>query len=252
MSGAARDSPTAKRYSGRVVALSVAAVLITGVTTAVTLWHLGKDPKGPILAVAGIDAESAVALQRGYEDHGYVHIVGMDTDSDVGWSQALFGLQEPIALAVGSGRALVRVTEARGNPALHAFDVENGHHLWSIEPARQGEPIAPPLPPLHVRDVVWEISDRDPMSVSVISLDGELIGRVDLQPSESPDAFLVDAGLALSTAEGWVLVASDGSASPLESAPTPPDRATRPGELCPPSHVEGATWSCLATDVFVR
>lgn len=252
MSVAARTSPTAKRYNGRVVALTVAAVLITGVTTAVTLWHLGKDPKGPVLAVAGIDAENAVVLQRGYEDHGYVHIVGMNTDGDVAWTQALFGLQEPISLAVSEGRALVRVTEARGNPALHAFDVENGHHFWSIDPERQGEPIAPPLPPLHARDVVWEISDRDPMIVSVISLDGELIERIELVPSESPDAFLVDAGLAISTADGWVVVASDGSSSALELAPTPPDRTTRPGELCPPSRVDGAVWSCLATDVFVR
>jgi hypothetical protein len=252
MSAEVRTSPTANRYNGRKVAIGLASILAIGVTTAVTLWHLGKDPKGPIIAIAGIDAENAAVLRRGYEERGYIHLLSLNRDGDVRWSGALFGLQEPEVLAVSEGRVFVRVTEARGNPAMHAFDATTGQHAWSIDSARQGNPIAPPVPPLHAREVVWEIADRDPMIVSVISVDGDLIGRLEYMPSETPDAFLVDAGLALSTQDGWVVIASDGSARELEDAPAAPDRTSRPGELCPPSHVDGVTWSCLATDAFVR
>ena len=246
MSAEVRASPTAKRFSGRVVAISLASVLALGVTTAVTLWHLGKDPHGPVIAVAGIDADNAAVLRRGYEERGYVHLLSTNREGDVRWSGALFGLQEPEVVAVGGGRVYVRVTEARGNPSLHAFDAATGQHAWSLDSARQGNPIAPPVPPLHARgDVVWEIADRDPMIVSVVSHDGELIERLEFLPSSSPDAFLIDAGLALSTNGGWVVIDADGSQSALAQAPSPPDRSARPGELCPPSHVDGVTWSCL-------
>ena len=253
MNAEVKASPTANRFSGRVVAIGLASILAIGVTTAVTMWHLGKDPHGPIIAVAGIDADNAAVLRRGYEERGYVHLLSTNREGDVAWSGALFGLQEPEVVAVGGGRVFVRVTEARGNPSVHAFDAETGQHAWSLQAAREGNPITPPVPPLHARgEVLWEISDREPMIVSVIRTDGDLIERLEFMPSSEPDAFLVDAGLALSTAEGWVVIAADGSQSALEEAPTPPDRSMLPGELCPPSHVDGVTWSCLATDVFVR
>ena len=149
---AARPSGT----NGRVVAVGLVLFLLAGVTFALGMWWWGRDPRGPIQTIGGIDADHCVVVRLGFEERSYTHVGVWRADDVMVWSEALFGVQDDPGLVAAGDLVLVLVTEARGNPALHAFDRRTGEFRWKVE---QREPLS--ADPLRPGDGVVTFVDAD-------------------------------------------------------------------------------------------
>ncbi len=224
---------------------------------AVGLWYMGKDPKGPILTIAAIDGEQAAVLRRGFEERGYIHLVVVDREGDARWSEALFGVLDPPSVAAAGGQVFVRVSEARGNPALHAFDVETGAFAWKADPADPAaEPVSFGAPSLFAtEEAIWELAGQDPVVVSVFDLAGELKRRLSITPAAegaAHDAWVADDALVLRVGDRWSQIDSEGAERMLTTALELPNRSPASGEQCAPSSAGGTTWGCTDSQVIAR
>lgn len=251
----AAHAKAAKRVSGKPVAILVAAVLVIGAVTAVTLWFRGRVPSGPISTIVGIDADRAALLRQGFEERGYTHLVVWVRDGGQRWSEALFGVQSPPSLAVLDGRVLARVTEARGNPSLHAFDIETGEFLWRgpyPHPERTRVPFDGPT--LHVAGgVAFEVIGGDPIEVLVVDSAGALVATQTFpRGSGEVDAFVRGEQLLLNTGSGWIEIDTTGDTRPSSELPRPTTMTADPGETCEPSRVGDRIWSCRGDEVVAR
>lgn len=135
-------TPHAPRRSGKPVAIGLMVLILGGVAFALSMWFWGREPKGPIEAVAAIDDGRAAVLRKGFEERGYTHVGVWNAEGQMLWSEALFGVQDEPELSVAGGLVLLMVTEARGNPALHAFDRETGEFRWKVQQGPEAEPSA--------------------------------------------------------------------------------------------------------------
>ena len=143
MSGAAVESaatpegeatkPDPGRRSGKGLAIGLLVLIAGGVAFALGMWFWGREPHGPITHIAGLDDDQVAVVRQGFEERGYTHLGVWAADGDMVWSEALFGVQDDPGLTVTDELVLVQVTEARGNPALHAFDRETGEFRWKVE-----------------------------------------------------------------------------------------------------------------------
>lgn len=131
-----------KRRSGKALAIGMLVLIFVGVAFALSMWFWGREPHGPIETVAVVDETRVAVLRQGFEERGYTHIGVWNADGTMTWSEALFGVQDDPQLSVTDELVLVLVTEARGNPALHAFALETGEFRWKVEQAIEGEPSA--------------------------------------------------------------------------------------------------------------
>jgi hypothetical protein len=130
----------APRRSGKPVAIGLLVLILGGAVFALSMWSWGREPKGPIEAIAAIDDDRVAVLRKGFEERGYTHIGVWTADGEMRWSEALFGVQDEPELTATGELVLVLVTEARGNPALHAFDRETGEFRWKVQQGPGEEP----------------------------------------------------------------------------------------------------------------
>jgi len=128
-----------KRRSGKPVAIGMLVLILGGVAFALSMWFWGREPHGPIETIAAVDDTHVAVLRKGFEERGYTHVGVWTAEGDMLWSEALFGVQDDPGLSVSDELVLVLVTEARGNPALHAFDRETGEFRWKVEQDPAGE-----------------------------------------------------------------------------------------------------------------
>jgi len=142
MTETASQAPTKKRErrSGKPLAIGVLVLICGGVAFALSMWFWGREPHGPIETIAVVDDARVAVLRQGFEERGYTHLGVWNAAGDMIWSEALFGVQDDPELSVTSELVLLLVTEARGNPALHAFDLETGQFRWKVEQDPEGEP----------------------------------------------------------------------------------------------------------------
>jgi len=135
-------TPHAPRRTGKPAAIGLMVLIVGAVAFALSMWFWGREPKGPIEAVAAIDDGRAAVLRKGFEERGYTHVGVWNAEGQMLWSEALFGVQDEPELSVTDELVLLMVTEARGNPALHAFDRETGEFRWKVQQDPEGEPSA--------------------------------------------------------------------------------------------------------------
>lgn len=245
------------RVSGKIVAVGVVIGLMIGVGSAVTLWFRGRVPSGPIAAIEAIDEGRAMLLRQGFEERGYTHLVVWHADGGQRWSEALFGVQDPPAMARLGDLGLIRVTEARGNPSLHAFNLDTGEFMWRgpyPDPERVNEREPFEGDALHtIGDVAFEIIASNPIEILVVDSSGELVGHVTL-PEESGEqhAFVSGEVLLVQTGETWheVSVAGELATATPQAPPEPLQMAS--GETCAPSGVDSVIWACANDEVIRR
>ena len=128
-----------KRRSGKPVAIGLLLLIFGGVAFALSMWFWGREPHGPIETIAAIDDTRVAVLRKGFEERGYTHVGVWTAEGEMLWSEALFGVQDDPGLSASDGLVLVLLTEARGNPALHAFDRETGEFRWKVDQDPTGE-----------------------------------------------------------------------------------------------------------------
>jgi hypothetical protein len=171
----ARAAPTehaaTRRRSGKPLAIGLLVLIVGGVAFGLGMWHWGREPKGPIQAVAAIDASEVAVLRQGFEERGYTHLGVWTADGEMRWSEALFGIQENPDPTVAGDLVLVLVTEARGNPALHAFDRETGEFRWKVAQPLDATHAADPL--RATEETAWLV-DADGAWQAVSLSDGTL------------------------------------------------------------------------------
>jgi len=140
MTTQASDAQEPKHRSGKPLACGMLLLILVGVSFALSMWFWGREPHGPIESLSVIDDTRVVVLRKGFEERGYTHLGVWTAAGDMLWSEALFGVQEDPEISVSDELVLALVTEARGNPALHAFDMETGEFRWKVQQEPEGEP----------------------------------------------------------------------------------------------------------------
>jgi len=227
------DAP--KKRSGKRAAIGLMALIIGGVVFALSMWFWGQEPKGPIEAIAVVDDTQVAVLRKGFEERGYTHLGVWNAAGEMLWSEALFGLQEEPELSVTGELVLVLVTEARGNPALHAFDRQTGEFRWKVQQPIEEEPSAWGSV-LHVGESVAWLTGPG-REIQVVDLeDGEVRATATPDRPETAAYALVDGDRLQLVGLGEESVAVDAQGE-VTAVPFPGDQDRAPlgrdgEELC--------------------
>ncbi len=177
-----------ERRSGKPLAIGMLVLIFCGVAFALSMWFWGREPHGPIDTIAVADDTHAAVLRQGFEERGYTHLGVWTADGQMVWSEALFGVQDDPELSVTDDLVLVLVTEARGNPALHAFDRETGEFRWKVEQPVEGEPSAWGQSLAVGESVAWLMGPG--REIRVVELEGGEV-RATVTPEQPEEAAYV-------------------------------------------------------------
>ena len=209
-----------RRVSGRWAVIGLVGLIALALAGGLIAWWFSRDPGGPVVAMAPIDDRYVALVRRGFEERGYSHIGVWEHDGTMRWSEALFGVQMDPALTVEGDRVYVLVTEARGNPALHAFDRQTGEFAWKVEQTAGAQAFRGRA--LAVTDGAVYLATRDSELVVLDPSSGSVRGRVRLQPpGEAPQELrLADDRVLVQSRGGWVVIGPDGHEEPTD-APAP-------------------------------
>lgn len=215
------DAPaSAPRRSGKPLAIGLLVLIAGGVAFALSMWFWGREPHGPIAALAPVDGSRVAVLRQGFEERGYTHLGVWNAEGEMVWSEALFGVQDDPGLSVAADRVLVLVTEARGNPALHAFDLETGAFEWKVAQEPEGAPSSYGASLAVGETVAWLLGPG--RTIRVVDLaSGEV--RATVEPAAPADvAYVLPEGDRLALvglgSEG-AAIDRDGGVEPLSDYP---------------------------------
>lgn len=133
------------RHSGKKIAIALGVGLPLIAVFLVGFWRIASKPDGEVLAEFPLES-GRVALRQGFRERGYVDLVVEEGDGSLRWHEPLFGVQERTVVAnTESDLVVLRVFEARGNPAVHAFSLSNGEFQWRVPLNLESDPTAPSL-----------------------------------------------------------------------------------------------------------
>lgn len=144
------------RHSGKKLAIALAVGLPLIAVFLVGFWRFASKPDGEVLAEFALES-GRVALRQGFRERGYVDLVVEEADGALRWHEPLFGVQERTVVALpGADLVVLRVSEARGNPAVHAFSLSSGEFQWRVPLNLESTPVDPPSLRIQGENIVVE------------------------------------------------------------------------------------------------